>query len=144
MDGLMAARHTRAGWSPDMRKILISGAAAVALAIVGCQQQPAAKPASSMSQARPSALDVSAPVASSTPTYQPAPVTPPVEPTAAQPVMAVSSTSGGNYKVKKGDTLYSIAKQKYGDGKQWQKIASANPGVSPSTLRVGQTLVLPQ
>ena len=127
-----------------MRKILISGAAAVALAVVGCQQQPASKPASSMSQARPSALDVSAPVASSTPTYQPAPVTPPVEPTTAQPVMAVSSVSGGNYKVKKGDTLYSIAKQRYGDGKQWQKIASANPGVSPSTLRVGQSLVIPQ
>ena len=143
MDGLMAARLARAGWSPNMRKILISSAAALALAVVGCQQ-PTSKPASSISQARPSALDVSGPAVSSTPSYQPAPVTPPVEPATAQPVMAVSSASGGNYKVKKGDTLYSIARQRYGDGKQWQRIASANPGISPSTLRVGQTLVIPQ
>ncbi|HEX4793226.1 MAG TPA: LysM peptidoglycan-binding domain-containing protein [Humisphaera sp.] len=124
-----------------MRKMILSGAAALALAVVGCQQTPS-KPATS--QARPSALDVSAPAVSSTPSYQPAPVTPPTEPSTAQPVMAVSSGAGGNYKVKKGDTLYSIAKQKYGDGKQWQKIVSANPGVSPSTLRVGQSLVIPQ
>src|SRR5205807_2024133 len=95
MDGLMAARLARAGWSPDMRKMILSGAAALALAVVGCQQTPS-KPATA--QARPSALDVSAPAVSSTPSYQPAPVTPPTEPTTAQPVMAVSSGAGGNYK----------------------------------------------
>jgi len=53
------------------------------------------------------------------------------------------SSIGGTYTVKKGDTLYGIAKKKYNDGKQWQKIASANPGLSPTSLKVGQTITLP-
>ena len=67
---------------------------------------------------------------------------------AATPVIASSaqyaSVDGGTYTVKKGDTLYRIAKEHYGSGKQWQKIAAANPGASPQTLRVGQKLVIPQ
>ena len=89
--------------------------------------------------------DVSAPAPVS---YQPAPQ--PV----AQPVIydntisqtsAASSTLGGSgsYTVKKGDTLYSIARTHYGDGKQWQRIASANPGLRPSSLKVGQTITIP-
>ena len=42
-----------------------------------------------------------------------------------------------------GDTFYSLARTHYGDGKAWQKIASANPGVDPHKLRVGQTIVIP-
>jgi 5'-nucleotidase len=49
----------------------------------------------------------------------------------------------GSYTVKKGDTLYGIARQRYGDGKQWSKIAQANPGLRPETLKVGQTIVIP-
>jgi 5'-nucleotidase len=45
--------------------------------------------------------------------------------------------------VRHGETLFSIAKASYGDGKAWKKIVSANPGVSPSKLKVGQVLVLP-
>ena len=51
--------------------------------------------------------------------------------------------SGSSYTVKKGDTLYKIARDHYGDGKRWQQIASANPGVSPQSLKVGQSLVIP-
>jgi len=126
---------------PDMRKLIFGGVVIAGIAVVGCQQQ-AQKPQQTTS-ARPTALDVSAPAVSSTPTYQPAPtsVTPPAnDPTPAQ----TSSATTANYTVKKGDTLYRIAKDRYGDGKQWQKIASANPGVTASTLRVGQTLVIPQ
>ena len=50
---------------------------------------------------------------------------------------------GGTYKVKKGDTLFGIARAHYGDGKQWQKIAAANPGLSPQSLKVGQTINVP-
>jgi 5'-nucleotidase len=79
----------------------------------------------------------SAPVAS-TPSYEPA----------ITPAMSVSSTpsaasTGGSYVVKKGDTLYSIARSHYGDGKQYKKIVAANPGVSARNLKAGQTLTLP-
>jgi 5'-nucleotidase len=74
--------------------------------------------------------------------------------TAAKPVastaavnraLAVTSTptTGSAYKIKRGDTLYAIAQTTYGDGKQWQKIAEHNPGLSPKALRVGQTITLP-
>ena len=29
------------------------------------------------------------------------------------------------------------------DGKRWQQIASANPGLTPATLRAGATIVVP-
>ena len=83
------------------------------------------------------------------PAYQPAA---PAQPMNAQPVVydsmqngpsGASAMAGGSYTVKKGDTLYSIAKSRYGDGKQWQRITAANPGLEPSKLRVGQTIVVP-
>lgn len=54
------------------------------------------------------------------------------------------AASGDAYKVKKGDTLYAIAKAQYGDGKKWERIVAANPGLTPGTLRAGQTLTIPQ
>ena len=61
-----------------------------------------------------------------------------------QPVdTAATAMAGGSYTVKKGDTLYGIARQRYGDGKQWTRIAEANPGLRPETLKVGQTIALP-
>jgi 5'-nucleotidase len=95
-------------------------------------------------------MDVNATSANNSPSaYTPAP-----QPIAAQPVTydtmpsngaANTGTAGanGSYTVKKGDTLYSIARSRYGDGKQWQKIASANPGLRPETLKVGQTITVP-
>ena len=71
-----------------------------------------------------------------------------VEPTVTQTPAAsanvpVAGTAGGQYVVKKGDTMFSIAKQAYGNGNQWQKIAAANPGLTPSTLKAGRTITLP-
>jgi 5'-nucleotidase len=51
--------------------------------------------------------------------------------------------NGQSYTVKKGDTLFHIAKTYYGDGNKWQRIAEANPGVTPSSLKVGQVVMLP-
>jgi 5'-nucleotidase len=56
---------------------------------------------------------------------------------------APAAMASGSYTVKKGDTLYGIARQRYGDGKQWTRIAEANPGLRPETLKVGQTIAVP-
>jgi nucleoid-associated protein YgaU len=45
--------------------------------------------------------------------------------------------------VRRGETLFSIAKSTYGSGRAWKKIVAANPGVSPSKLKVGQVLAMP-
>jgi nucleoid-associated protein YgaU len=54
------------------------------------------------------------------------------------------TTSGENYTVQKGDSLWSIAQDAYGDGNQWTKIANANKLVNPSIIHHGNTLTIPQ
>lgn len=51
---------------------------------------------------------------------------------------------GGAYIIKKGDTLFSIAKRVYGDGSKWREIQAANPGIVPTKLRIGQQITLPR
>jgi len=66
--------------------------------------------------------------------------------TSVTPMTDVSTSTtdaSGKYTIKPGDTLYRIAVNHYGDGKQWKKIADANPGISPTHLKVGQEIVLP-
>jgi nucleoid-associated protein YgaU len=76
------------------------------------------------------------PAVTQTPAVAPAPV-------AAAPAGGAAAAPGGSYTVKKGDTLFSIAKNAYGNGNQWQRIAQANPGLSPTTLKAGKTIVIP-
>ncbi len=45
--------------------------------------------------------------------------------------------------VRKGDTLWSIAKECYGDGKRWKEIAAANDIANESKLPVGKVLRIP-
>lgn len=126
-----------------MNKITLIAVAV--LAVVGCQK----KSSSGVYNTDPSVTQVGgpAPVA-----YQPAPA-----PYQAQPVIYDSApapaytapaapvqSAGGSYTVKKGDTLYSIAKTRYGNGNQYSKIVNANPGLDPSKLKVGQTITIPQ
>ncbi len=49
------------------------------------------------------------------------------------------------YTVKKGDSLSKIAKQVYGDAKQWPKIHEANRDIidNPDLIHPGQVLKLP-
>ena len=67
------------------------------------------------------------------------------EPAIAQTPSYAAPAGGatGSYTVRKGDTLFSIAKSSYGNGNQWQRIASANPGLAPSTLKAGQKIMIP-
>jgi 5'-nucleotidase len=51
--------------------------------------------------------------------------------------------TGKTYLVKRGDTLFRIAREQYGSGGEWRRIAQANPGLTPATLKAGQRLVMP-
>ena len=58
-------------------------------------------------------------------------------------VPSAKPQAAGRYQVKKGDTLFGIARTRYGNGNRWQQIASANPGLTPETLQAGATIVVP-
>lgn len=64
-----------------------------------------------------------------------------------KPVAAGPSKAGkvSTYIVQKGDTLWEIAKNVYGDGAQWKKIFEANRDKlsNENSLRVGMTLLVP-
>ncbi|HIT73298.1 MAG TPA: LysM peptidoglycan-binding domain-containing protein [Candidatus Fimicola cottocaccae] len=50
-----------------------------------------------------------------------------------------------SYIVKKGDTIWALAKYYYGDGSKYKLIASANPQITnPNLIYVGQVLVIPK
>ena len=45
--------------------------------------------------------------------------------------------------VKKGESLWSIAQARYGNGNKWKQIAAANPKMDPNRVQAGQTITLP-
>lgn len=51
--------------------------------------------------------------------------------------------SNNTYEVKRGDTLWSVAMAKYGNGFLWTKIANANNLKQPYSIEVGQKLTMP-
>lgn len=126
-----------------MKKLI--AIAVASLAVIGCQKD---KKTSSIYGTDPSVTQVSAP---SPVAYQPAPQPYQAQPVvydstpvpAYQPVSQAPAATSGSYTVKKGDTLYSIAKSRYGNGNQYSKIVGANPGLDPSKLKVGQTITIP-
>ena len=128
-----------------MKKTLAAFALA-GLAIAGCKNDK-----NGSMNANPAVTEVAP-----QPVAAPAPQAyiPPPQPVAVQPVTydaavpagtpsTAAPTGAGNYTVKKGDTLYSIAKSRYGNGNQYARIVSANPGLSPERLKVGQTIAIP-
>jgi 5'-nucleotidase len=68
--------------------------------------------------------------------------------TPARPRKASSSSSASaartmRYKIKKGESLWSIAQARYGNGNKWKLIAAANPKIDPDRVQAGQTITLP-
>jgi 5'-nucleotidase len=129
-----------------MKKYFFGMMALAALA-AGCASD--GRSSANRGNARPGVLDITplpstALVASGQP-VQPVQVASaqPVEQPAAPAAFNGPAGGGSSYTVQKGDTLYKIARERYGDGKQWQKIVAANPGVSPGTLKVGQKIAIP-
>jgi LysM repeat protein len=123
----------------SVKKALL-GLALISIGVAGCKQNSMSSGSLPLND---SVVDL-APVTTSTPAYQP-PAPSAIAAPMAQPMSYDTNSSGanGSYVVRKGDTLYGIARQSYGDGKQWTRIASANPGVRPETLKVGQKIVIP-
>ena len=89
-------------------------------------------PAPAPVAATPAPAPSPAPVVTSTPAPQP-----------VAPIAASTTGTPRQYKVQKGDTLFQIAKVHYGNGGRWQQIVSANPGLTPATLKAGTTIVVP-
>ena len=114
----------------------------VTMALVGCGGKKNAEPLAMNAGVTDISATPPAPIAAPAPI--PAPALPVVSDAPTQaPTPVAAAPAGGKYTVQKGDTLWKIASASYGDGKQWQKIASANPGLSPGTLKAGQTIMIP-
>lgn len=56
----------------------------------------------------------------------------------------VLNNKAGSYEVVRDDSLWKIAMKKYGNGYAWGEIAKANNLKNPSSLEVGQKLILPE
>lgn len=59
-------------------------------------------------------------------------------------LVLVSARDGGKHVVEAGDNPGKIAMRYYGDAKLGQKILDANPGVTATSLRVGQEIKIPK
>jgi 5'-nucleotidase / UDP-sugar diphosphatase len=113
-------------------KALILLVALFSIAAIGCNKNK--KPAGPVPSDN-SVLDLS-PISESTPAYDPTP--------SARPQVTITPPAGSEtYLVQKGDTLFSIAARRYGNGNQWKRITAANPGLTPENLKAGQRLILP-
>ena len=76
-------------------------------------------------------------------TLEPSPGGGPTYPSVQPAQSAAHSTTVTTYTVQQGDTMFLIAKARYGDGNQWTKICSANTLPDCNNLRPGTTIVLP-
>lgn len=65
-------------------------------------------------------------------------------PVVAPATGAVTAPVGGSaYTVKSGDTLESIAAAQLGRKSAWKQIVEVNPGLKPTSLRIGQQIAIP-
>ncbi|NTJ43995.1 LysM peptidoglycan-binding domain-containing protein [Agrobacterium larrymoorei] len=101
-------------------------------------------PADYVAPPKEAAAPAAAPAAPAAPapTAQ-APAPAPAAPTSATPAPATTAAAAAKYVVARGDSLWKIAVEKYGDGLQWKKIAEANKLSRPNHIEVGEELNVP-
>ncbi|NTZ91435.1 5'-nucleotidase C-terminal domain-containing protein [Agrobacterium tumefaciens] len=102
-------------------------------------------PAGYVAPAKPAApapaATAPAPAASTpAPAATPAPAPAATAPASAAPAAAAAAVK---YVVEKGDSLWKIAAEKYGDGALWTRIAKANTLKRPNHIEIGEELELP-
>ena len=121
--------------------------AVAAMLVVGCgpkkEELPPLEPADGQPAATaPAAAAGKSPVAVDT--MPPPPVARP-RPLVSEKPPAADVAGGQSYTVKAGDTLYTLAKRFYGDGKLWTRIADANKDriKDVSHIPIGTTLTIP-
>ncbi len=76
--------------------------------------------------------------------YQPAPQPEPVQPEPRPKPQPEPRPRRRYHVIQSGETLWKLAEKYYGQGHLHTRILSANPGVSPSQLSVGQSLLIPE
>ena len=107
---------------------------------------PAAPPATFTPAAPPQPVVYDAPADQPVVTESAADATTPVKASPAPRARKASASvaeSGTKYKIKKGESLWSIAQARYGNGNKWKSIAAANPKLDPNKVMAGQTITLP-
>ncbi|MBO9653201.1 MAG: 5'-nucleotidase C-terminal domain-containing protein [Agrobacterium tumefaciens] len=98
-------------------------------------------PAGYVAPAKPAAPAAAAPAAAPAPATAAAPA--PAATAPASPTPAAAAAAVSKYVVAKGDSLWKIAAEKYGDGALWTRIAKANTLKQPNHIEIGEELELP-
>lgn len=111
--------------------------APAATAPAATAQAPAAAPAPTATPAPAPAPAAAAPAPAAT-AQAPAAAKP-----AAAPAPAPAAATPKTYKVKKGDSLWTIAESTLGKGEDWKKIADANKIRHPNLIEIGAELQIP-
>ncbi|MGV1986250.1 5'-nucleotidase C-terminal domain-containing protein [Agrobacterium sp. 22-221-1] len=104
-------------------------------------------PAGYVAPAKPAAPAPAATAPAPAATPAPAPAAPaataPAATAPAATTPAAAAAAASKYVVEKGDSLWKIAAEKYGDGALWSRIAKANTLKHPNHIEIGEELELP-
>ncbi|MFB7146582.1 5'-nucleotidase C-terminal domain-containing protein [Agrobacterium deltaense] len=100
-----------------------------------------------ISEVTPAGYVAPAKPAAPAPAATPAPAAPaataPAATAPATATPAAAAAAASKYVVEKGDSLWKIAAEKYGDGALWSRIAKANTLKHPNHIEIGEELELP-
>ena len=120
-----------------MRVFTLTVVMVMAIGLVGCAE----KREEELPQIDPAKLEAATPTPALTTPITTAEVETPTPAMAAVPAQTISD----NYAMQRGDTLYSLARRYYGDGKLWTRIAEANRDKfrDVTAIPVGTVLVIP-